>query len=323
MSQNITSRTTIPAEVDAVYNRTGLLRVTNDFKYTKWAQVRDIAANAGTTTIKFYRYGNLTAATTPLVEGVTPTGKQLSRTTITGTVQQYGDFVTLTDRLQYETQDPILTETADILGDQMTDTFDQITRDVLVAGTSVFYANGVVGRSSVAANVSATDYKKIERALRKNNAKKITRMITATDGVGTTPIKAAFIALISPDTYFDLQSLSAFKPVESYASTQTLVDENEVGSMGHIRFVETTNAKVFTAAGSGSVDVHADVILAQNAYGITRISGKSTSIITKPLGSAGTADPLEQRATMGWKSYFLAMILNQNFIYRYEHAVSA
>lgn len=320
---NVTTRTTIPAEVDAIYNRTGLLRVTNDFKYTKWAQVRDIAAHSGTSTVRFYRYANLSAATAPLVEGITPTGSVLSRTTITGTVSQYGDFVTLTDRLQYETQDPIMTETADLLGDQATDTFDQITRDVLVAGTSVFYANGVVGRSSVAANVSATDYKKIERALRKNNAKKITRMITATDGVGSTPIKAAFIALISPDTYFDLQSLSGFKAVETYASTQTLVDENEVGSMGHIRFVETTNAKVFTAAGSGSVDVHADVILAQNAYGITRITGEALRIITKPLGSAGTADPLEQRATMGWKATFLAMRLNENFMYRYEHTVSA
>lgn len=318
-----TTRTTIPAEVDAIYQKTGLLRVKNDFKYTKWAQIRDIASNSGTSTIRFHRYANLTAATTPLVEGVTPTGSQLSRVTITGTPQQYGDYITLTDRLKYETQDPLMTETADLLGDQAADSFDQITRDVLTAGTSVFYANGVVGRGSVAANVSATDYKKIERSLRKNNAQKITRMVTASDGVGTSPIKAAFIALISPDTYFDLQSLSSFKPVETYASTQKLVDENEVGSMGHIRFVETTNAKVFAGAGSGSVDVHADVILARDAYGITRITGETMRLITQPLGSAGTADPLEQRATMGWKATFLAMRLNENFLYRYEHAVSA
>ncbi len=320
---NVTTRTTIPAEVDAVYNRTGLLRVVNDFKYTKWAQVRDIARNSGSSTIRFYRYNNLSAATTPLTEGITPTGSVLSRVTITGTVQQYGDFVTLTDKLQYETQDPIMTETADILGDQASDTFDQITRDVLASGTNVFYANGVVGRGNVANNVSQTDYKKIERTLRKSNAKKITRIITATDGVGTTPVKAAFIALISPDTYYDLQSLAAFKGVETYASNATLVDENEVGTMGHIRFVETTNSKIFAGAGSGAVDVHADVILAQNAYGVTRITGESMHIITKPLGSAGTADPLEQRATMGWKATFLAMILNQTFLMRYEHAVSA
>ena len=318
-----TNRTTIPAEVDAAYQRTGLTRVTNDFKYTKWAQVRDIASNAGTNVIRFYRYANLTAATTPLVEGITPTGSQLSRTTITGTVSQYGDFITLTDRLQYETQDPIMTETADLLGDQASDTFDQITRDVLVSGTNVFYANGVVGRNNVAANVSQIDYKKIERTLRKANAKKITRMINASTGVGTTPIKAAFIALITPDTYFDLQSLSAFKAVETYASSQTLVDENEVGSMGHIRFVETTNGKVFSGAGASGVDVHTDIILAQNAYGITRITGETMRIISKALGSAGTADPLEQRATMGWKATFLAMRLNENFLMRYEHAVSA
>ncbi len=103
----------------------------------------------------------------------------------------------------------------------------------------------------------------------------------------------------------------------------TKVDDNEVGSFDEIRFVETTNGKVFTGAGSGSVDVHADVILAQQAYGISRITGQTLRQIFKPLGSAGAADPLEQRQTIGWKSTFVTMRLNENFIYRYEHAVSA
>jgi N4-gp56 family major capsid protein len=318
-----TTRTTISSEVDAAYQRSLLMRVTNDFKYTKWAQVRDISKGAGTNTVRFRRYGNLTAATTALTEGVTPSGSQLSVTAITATTNQYGDYVVLTDKLMMETQDPILTETAEILGDQAKDTFDQITRDILVAGTSVFYANGVAGRANVAANVSLTDYRKIARALRKNNAKKITRIVNAGTGVGTSAVKAAFVALISPDTHYDLKGLTGFIPVSQYGTNVTPVDENEVGSIDEIRFVETTNAKVFSAAGSGSVDVHADVILGQDAFGISRISGEALRFIFKPLGSAGSADPLDQRQTAGWKATFVAYRLNESFMYRYEHAVSA
>jgi N4-gp56 family major capsid protein len=318
-----TTRTQISAEVDAVYQRTLLIRAVSNFVYTKWAQVRDIGRGAGTNQVRFRRYGNLSAATTALTEGVTPAGSQLSITNITASTSQYGDYVTLTDKVTMETQDPILTETAEILGDQAADTYDQITRDVLVAGTSVFYANGVGGRGSVAANVAVADYRKIARALRLNNARKITKIISASDGVGTTPVKAAYVALISPNTHYDLKGLTGFIPVAQYPANQQLVDPNEVGSLDEFRFVETPNAKVFTGAGSGSVDVHADVILGQDAYGITRISGESLKFIYKPLGSAGSADPLDQRQTSGWKGTFVAYRLNESFMYRYEHAVTA
>ena len=65
------------------------------------------------------------------------------------------------------------------------------------------------------------------------------------------------------------------------------------------------------------------MILAAEFYGISRISGEAMRNIIKPLGSAGTADPLEQRSTSGWKATFIAKILNENYGLRIEHAVSA
>lgn len=318
-------RTTITPEVDAVYQRTLLLRVVSNFEYTKYAQIRDIGQNAGTNQVRFRRYGNLTAATTVLVEGVTPSGSNLSITNITANTNQYGDFVTFTDKVLMETQDPLLTETSEILGDQAADTFDQLTRDVLAAGTSVFYANGVGGRSSVAANVAVADYRKIARALRKNKARKITKITTGSDQIGSTPIRAAYIDFITPDTHYDLKALesSGFIPVHKYPSNVTPL-ANEVGSLDEFRFIETPNGKVIAAADAGGgVDVHLDIIIAQDAYGISRISGKALEMIYKPLGSAGTSDPLNQRQTQGWKATFVAYILNNSFMYRYEHAVSA
>lgn len=322
MADPTTTRSVITAEVDAVYQRTLLERVVAGFHFRKWGQVRNIQRNAGTDTARFRRYGNLTAATTALTEGVTPAGSQLSITNITAQALQYGDFVILTDVVQFETQDPLLTETVEIQGDQAADTFDQLTRDVLAAGTGVRYANGAVSRVTTSSNVLLVDYRKIARTLAGNNAKKVTRMITAGTGVNTTPIYAAYIVIISPSTHYDLKSLSGFVPVKDYPSTTTVL-EDEVGSIDEFRFIQTTNAKVFSAAGAAGVDIHADIIIAQNAYGITQIEGEALKAIYKPLGSGGTNDALDQRSTQGWKGTFVAKRLNENFLHRYEHAVSS
>jgi len=320
-----TTRTQIPAEVNAFYDKTLLMRAVPAFIHSRWAQVRDIPRRAGTNTIKFRRYGNLAAATTALSEGVTPVGSSLSVTDITATVAQYGDFVTITDVLDYESEDPILMETAEILGDQMGDTIDQITRDILAAGTSVFYVgSGSTQRSHVAATDIITDVfiKKAVRLLKNNKAKKISRMINAETGINTTPINAAFIGLVHPNTTYDLKGVTGWVPVEKYASTKQAMD-NEVGAVDEVRFVESPNAKVFTGEGESSADVYATIIFGAEAYGTTRVSGEAVKNIVKPLGSAGTDDPLDQRATSGWKITFVAKILNNDFITRIEHGVTA
>jgi len=319
-----TDRTVITREVDAFYSRTLLTRVVPLFVHTRWGQVRDIPRQGGTNTIRFRRYGNLAAATTPLSEGVTPAGKQLSQTVITAVVQQYGDFITVTDVVDYESPDPELMIAAEVLGDQAGDTLDQITRDILAAGTNVQYANGAGARASIDSTdkISLLEVKMATRTLKNNNTRKITTMIAPSTGYNTEPVNACFIGICSADTTYDLDALDGYTPIEKYSS-QMGVMEGEVGKLKEVRFVETTNAKVFEGAGAAGIDVHATLIFGRDWYGVTRISGEAMKNIVKPLGSAGTADPLDQRATSGWKSTFVAKILNDDFGVRIEHAVSA
>lgn len=320
----ITNRSIIPAEVSAFYDRTLLERATPRLVHTRFGQVRNIPRNAGTSTIKFRRYGNLPAQNEPLVEGVTPSGSQLSTTDVLATVQQYGDYVTVTDVLTYESQDAVLMEAAEVLGDQAGESLDALTRDVLAAGTNVYYAGTATQRSEVAAadKITATLVKKAVRTLKNGEARPITRMVNASTGYATEPVAPAFVGIVHPDTTFDLEDISGFVPVEKYASTTTLMD-GEVGKLKQVRFVESTNAKVFENAGASSIDVYATLILGANAYGTSRISGEAIKNIVKPLGSAGSADPLDQRATSGWKATFVAVILNNDWVIRIEHAVSA
>ena len=121
-----TTRVEIPAEVNNFYDRALLERAIPLFVHTSFAQVRDIPANSGTDTIKFRKYGALTAQTTPLSDGITPSGKQLSVTDITAVALYFGDYVTVTDKVSFETPDALLTETAQLLGEQAGDSLDQL-----------------------------------------------------------------------------------------------------------------------------------------------------------------------------------------------------
>lgn len=321
-----TTRTQIPAEVNNFYDRTLLERAMPLMVHLRWAQVRDIPRNAGTSTIKFRRYGNLTAATTPLQEGVTPVGSQLSVTDITATVKQYGDYITVSDVVSYESEDAVLMEAAEILGDQNGDTIDQLCRDIMNAGTGAIYSGSGNTQTSHVNTGDVITLANLDTAietLKANNARKITRQVNATTGYNTSPIKAAFIAIVHPVIAVKIRTLAvaatSWTPVEKYAS-QSGVMEGEIGCYEDIRFVETNNAKIKVGAGESSNDVYCTLVFGANAYGTTRISGEALKNIVKPLGSAGSADPLDQRATSGWKATFVAKILNEDFIQRIESA---
>ncbi len=319
-----TDKSIISNEVNNFYNRTLLVRATPYLAHTMFAQVRDIPQNSGTDTIKFRRYGNLTAATTALTEGVTPTGSQLSITDLTAQLQQYGDFVTITDMVNYTTLDPILTEAAEILGDQAGDTLDQITRDVMVAGTTVQYASSASARTDITAamKITALEVREAVRTLQNANAKPLMRRTDPSTGYGTVPLNAAYVGIISPSQLFDLKADSAFVPVQKYTS-QADVMPGEVGAIDDVRFIVSTNAKTYPTGGAASAPVHIAMILARDFYGITRLAGKALENIIKPLGSGGTSDPLNQRSTSGWKALFVPKRLNEAFAVRLETGVTA
>lgn len=315
-----TSTSEVTAAVNNYLDMTMLSRAYPHFVHTLWAQVRDIPRN-NTAVIKFRKYGSLSAATTALTEGVTPAGSALSITDITATVAQYGDYVTTTDFLDMTVIEPLKTELAQILGDQMGDTIDELTRDVLVAGDTVQYASTATTRATVLAGMilNGDEIREAVKTLQDNSAKPVTSMVEASSGFNTSPVAPAYIGIISPGTLKNLKEDADWVPIEEYAQADGRLGVFEKGKLDDVRFVLAgSNAKTV----SSTVTVHLTVILGQEAYGISRISGEAAEVITKPLGSSGTADPLNQRSTMGWKITFVPKRLQENFMLRIEHAVS-
>lgn len=287
--------------------------------HTKWGQVRDIPRGSGNS-IRFRRYSLLTATTDPLVEGVTPTLDTLTVTNVDATVQQYGRGFLITDKLLFTTLDPVLMEVADILGEVAADTLDQLTAAELATTTTIQYASSATTNGTVtsAMKITKTEIQEAVRTLKNNKAKKITSMVNPSDGFNTSPLDACFIGIVHPNTTFDLKNIPGFIRVEEYGQRPAM--EGEVGALDEVRFIETTNAKVYTGAGSGSIDVYGTLIFGKDFYAVSRISGEAMHNYVD--GPGGNADPLHQRQTSAWKATFVATILNDAFGLSLRHAVS-
>jgi N4-gp56 family major capsid protein len=320
MAQTDTS--VIDPGVANFYDRKLLRKAFPRLIHSLYAQTRDLPSG-DSTVIKFRRYSLLTAATTPLTEGVTPSGSQLSKTDISSTVLQYGDYITLTDKLLFTTTDPVLNEANGVLAQQAGNTLDQLTRDVITAGTTIQYASTASVRTDITASMklNLAEVQEAVRTLKNNNADKITEMIDPSDGVNTSPVDAAYIGFVHPNTTYDLKNATGFIRVEQYGQRKAL--PGEIGTLDEVRFIESTNAKVFTGGGSGGADVYGTLIIGADFYAQSRIAGEAMRNIIKPLGSAGSADPLDQRQTTGWKATYVATRLNEAFAVRIEHGVTA
>ena len=327
-----------PTEITNFYSRVAVTTALPFLPFRKWGQKRPLPKNKGKV-ISFRRWGVLAPATTPLTEGITPTGSSLDYETITATVQQYGDWIPLTDQVQDLAIDAELTQVVQQLGEQQGETLAILARNQMVAGVNVSYANKVTSRSEVVARVSADDYDRIILKLKMKLAKRHTEIIMPTVKIETKPIRAAYIAIISPYTTVELERQlgNGYVPVANYASGVGVM-EGEVGSYKEIRFIETTHAMVYEDAGgnvadgckstSGTkTDVYADLIFGKEAYGETMVGGKDTHTVIikmhKDDDTSDTSDPLNQRGTAGWKDYYVAKILNDDWIVRYEHAVKS
>ena len=70
--------------------------------------------------------------------------------------------------------------------------------------------------------------------------------------------------------------------------------------------------------GAEGCAVFSVTVIGENAYATTNIEGGGLEHIFKPLGSAGAADPLNQRASAGWKATKAAERLVEEYMLRVE-----
>ena len=350
-----------------------------------------IPANRGKT-IEFRRFSPLDKALSTLTEGVTPTGNTLEVTSKSGTVAQYGDYITVSDVLETTAIDRTLEQATKLLGSQAGRTLDTVTREVITAGTNVLYAPKSDG-TEVLTRDGLDSTCLLTPNLFFRAAAKLYEM-------NAMPVDECFVAIIHPNAACDLMTDADWIDAHKYAAPENLY-RGEIGKLANIRFVQSTEAKIVAPApiqgsfnrltvktavtesgtsvvvnevlksetpdtpievyvngvkntvtaiannttystltlgtaiaslaagsvicGTGAMknghSVYLTMVIGANAYGVTELAGGGLQHIVKQLGSGGSADPLNQRATTGWKATKAAVRLVEENMVRLEHAV--
>lgn len=337
MAQDYTTTTVIPSPIRTYYDRKLLERLLPNLIHDTGAESRPLRARSGDQ-IKFRRIESIAAQTASLEEGVTPSPIILDDTQITSTIGQYGGYSVITDMVSMTDYDPIISETVGLMGEMMGNTIDQTIRDVLVAGTYFIRCDGSATYSTSGAR-STVDYILNKEGLRAGvrqleayNVKKFKPKIGAAPGYASAPIPEAYICYVHPHVKFDLLNAigtaNGFIPVHKYASYTDLLP-GEIGAFEDgIRFVMSTNCKIFTGTGgsgttyrnTGSVyDVYASVMMGKGFYAVTTMDGGVRTIVKSREQEGG---PLNQRSTVGAIAEHVTTLLNDYCGVRFESCAS-
>nr|DAT70738.1 MAG TPA: major capsid protein [Caudoviricetes sp.] len=304
----VASGNNLAAECKEFYN-TELIRLAEpNLVYVQFAKKIALPKGNGKT-VSIRQFDPYEKATTPLVEGVTPDGNKMNVREISATINQYGDYTSVSDVLEMAAVDPVITEVTQAHASQASQTLDTVCRNEIMAGTNVVYAPKSDGTAITSRNNITDDCKvtpdviaKVAAILKTNNAPKI-------DG--------SYVGIVHPHVSYDIQRNPEFIDVHKYGENAEIF-EGEIGKLYGVRFVETSEAKIWEVGSDTKVHVYGSLFIGANAYATVDPEGGSMEIIVKQRGSGGTADPLEQRSTVGWKASTVNKILIPEYIVRVE-----
>ena len=306
---NFTTSAGISPAMQTYYNRTLLQTFEPALVHLQFAEVYPMPANNGLTQ-SLRKLIPIPTNTTELAEGNPGEGVLLSEVEVLMHLKQYGDYGCFSDLFDFANIDIRLANKVKLFADAGARSIDALVREELATCPNVLYANGKTERGALGAGdkLTSTELRKAVKILKKAKAKTF-------DGY--------YVAIVGPDTIYDLQEDESFVRVSEYQNKEAIFS-GEVGRLWGIRFVESTEAKIFEGEGSGGADVASIIVLGQYAYGVTSWKGAKPRTIIKAPGSAGTADPLDQISTVGWKmDGFGVKLLQPEYAVRIETGVSA
>ena len=318
INTNVTTDPGLSVENKTFYDMALIREATPNLIHDQFGQKRPIPKNGGKK-IEFRKYASLPKALTPLTEGVTPNGQKLNATSIEAEIGQYGAYVSLSDILDLTAIDNNALEATRACGNQAGLTLDTITRNVLQSGTNVYYCPEVDAEGKRTATAQPDDRSKLTAGCRLtvNVVKRIAALLKAANAP---KIDGSYVCILHPYAAYDLTNDPKWEEAHKYCKPEEIF-EGEIGRIAGVRFVETSEAAIYTGAENDCPDglaVFGCLFLGKDAYGVTEVTGGGLETIIKQLGSAGTADPLNQRSTVGWKATKTAEILLEPYMYRVE-----
>ena len=297
---NVTTQSSMSPTMKTFYDTTLLENAREAMVFTQFGEKQPMKGNK----VEWRKFNTFKKAMTPLEEGVIPTGQNFGMTKIEGEITQHGDFTAVSDRLELESYDDVIFGATEEMGATEGETYDTLTRNILVAGNSVMYCpNGdteVTSRADLTKDCILTP-DVVNRAvtwLKKNKAPKI---------------NGSYVALIHPSVAYDLRNSAEWKEYHKYNAVDPIF-KGEIGELHGCRFIETNNGKIWKT--EGGTATYATLFLGSKAFGILDPQGEGMEMIIKTKEQIG--GPLNQFGTIGYKFCHGAKILYQERMLRVE-----
>lgn len=283
-------------------------------------------------TIKWKRNVPFDVTTDTLVEGVTPAPQNFRQDIVSDTIDQYGAWSEITDKVADLHEDAIMDGIAEEMGKQVASTKELIGWQTIRGGTQVVYSGTATSRATVTAPVAVNQVRAAVAVLKGNHGNMITSKISAGAGYGTTAVGESYVIAGHTDQQYDWEDVDGFRPVEEYASNSKLC-AYEIGKVKDARIVLTPHFAPFYGAGSATItgnltrdgaanDVYASVVMAKEFWGTTELSGMGSVGVTVEQPKPTKDDPLGQRGFASWKFYYCATRLNESWGVRIEATAS-
>jgi N4-gp56 family major capsid protein len=317
----------LSAELKTTYEKRLLTRAVSRMVHGKWATQATLSKSNQWEARKF---GTMPLVSAPLTEGVTP-GEQAapSITTVTLSPSFYGSWISYTDQLEMQAFDPVVSEVSGILGEQAGLSLDVLLRNALTDGATAAYSGTVTARANVTDTVDYADW---------IGALALLQVANALPAEGE-----LFPVVVHPFSYAQLMQDSTFVGMFQQSAPEVM-RTGQMGTILNCAIYVSANARTYDNAGATNKDVYSMLFIGRESHAIAGMSGKTpnltagesggqysnntgksvnpVSIIMKPLGSSGSADPLNQRGTIGWMTSYDDVILNSAWIVNLEHATS-
>lgn len=353
---SVTTTSVIQKPVNVMFTRRFLERAQYQTHYFMGSDPATLAKNQGTATALWRRIEHLTPDTTPLSEitsesyptrtGVTPTVTDVQKA-----VSKYGTHILLNEETDVFNFNGTTAELMDVLAANAGRVANMIVRNEVEDNSTLVYSGGTSDGNTNSVILKA-NLNSVINTLQRNVGDTFLAMTKGSTNVGTVPILAAYYAACHPDVAYDVAGMDGFKSVETYAG-QVSVLPGEFGFYGRagtgIRFMSTPDASIDVGLGAtgaaaaslrtssgDNADLYSTVIWARHAFGTLGLGNEVPTdagmvdrkmsiiqIINKPFGSAGTADPLDEFSTLGWKMWCAAKILNGTWIRTVRSAATA
>lgn len=312
MAQGSNAGLTAPMQI--FYDKVFLDRAKLELRYDFGAQVKNIPMNSGKT-VYFTRFTPLALVTSALSEAANPTAVDMTASTISATLADYGAYTTVGSLYSMTSIEEGMKEHVEVHGQNAGESIDQLIRNELVSANSYTGSTGTLvqipaGATALSAihttdTLTGLEIRRAVRTLKTNKAQKF-------DG-------GVFRGIINQYTAMDLMGNSEWLDAHRYTTSEA-IERGVVGKLHGVEFVESNNPYIALSAGFSTsatnvANVISSFIFGKNAYGVINLGSiKAPKVYVKTPGTSSTDNPLDQFMTVGWKMPFAVKVLNANWL---------